>query len=182
MKNMNDAKADAVGSMAAISDAGKSSDTMSAKRSRVPLYRIRLDRTGSIVKEGARSVTCSREAAHLFREFIGDAPVEHFCMVALDSRRRAIGLNEISVGTISASLVHPRETFKTAILLNAAAIIVAHNHPSGDPTPSSEDRDATRRLTRAGELLGIPVADHIVIAEESGEGLRYYSFRDHGLM
>jgi len=161
---------------------GKSPATEAVKRARVPLYRVMLDRTGSILKEGTAAVTEPREAARLFREFIGDAPEEHFCLMVLDARKRVIGVNEVSVGTLSASLVHPREVFRAAILLNGAAVIVAHNHPSGDPAPSSEDREATRRLQRAGEILGIPVADHIVIGEGEGASLRYFSFRDGGLL
>jgi DNA repair protein RadC len=129
-------------------------------------------------KEGTAVVTQANEAAKLFRQFLGDMPEEHFVLLVLDARRRVIGINEVSVGTLSASLVHPREVFRAAILLNGAAIIVAHNHPSGDCSPSSEDRDVTRRLQRAGELLGIPVADHIVL----GEGESYFSFRERGLL
>ncbi|MDX2152090.1 MAG: JAB domain-containing protein [Bryobacteraceae bacterium] len=156
--------------------------TEAVRRSRVPLYRVVLERSGSIVKEGAASATEPREAARLFREFIGDAPEEHFCLMVLDSRKRVIGINEVSVGTLSASLVHPREVFRAAILLNGAAIIVAHNHPSGDPYPSQEDKEVTHRLRRAGELLGIPLADHIVLGEASVDGLRSFSFRQHGLL
>ena len=122
---------------------------VSVKRSRVPLYRVVLDRTGSIVKDGKALVTEGSEAAKLFRQFLGDVPEEHFVLMVLDSRRHVIGMSEVSVGTLSASLVHPREVFRTAILLNGAAIIVCHNHPSGDWLPSAEDREATRRLQRA---------------------------------
>ncbi|MDE2492231.1 MAG: JAB domain-containing protein [Elusimicrobia bacterium] len=131
-----------------------------------------------MAKEGTAFVTCGNEAAKLFKQFLGEVPEEHFLLMVLDSRRRVIGVSEVSVGTLSASLVHPREVFRAAILLNGAAAIVAHNHPSGDPTPSAEDRDATRRLVRAGELLGIPVADHVVL----GEGANFFSFREHGLL
>ena len=162
--------------------ANESTAALMVKRSRVPLYRVVLDRTGSLVKEGTAVVTLAREAARLFREFIGDAPQEHFVLMVLDSRRRVIGINEVSIGTLSASLVHPREVFRAAILLNGAAVIVSHNHPSGDPSPSAEDREATRRLPRAGELLGIPVADHIVIGEGEGDSVRFFSFRESGLL
>ena len=158
--------------------ANESTAALMVKRSRVPLYRVVLDRTGSLVKEGSAVVTQGSEAAKLFKQFLGDPPQEHFVLMVLDSRRRVIGINEVSVGTLSASLVHPREVFRAAILLNGAAVIVSHNHPSGDPSPSAEDREATRRLQRAGELLGIPVADHIVI----GEGETFFSFREHGLL
>jgi DNA repair protein RadC len=155
---------------------------LKVKRSRVPLYRVVLDRTGSIVSEGTAVVTQAREAARLFREFLGDVPEEHFLLMVLDARRRVIGITEVSVGTLSASLVHPREVYRAAILLNAAAIIIGHNHPSGDPTPSAEDRDVTRRIQRSGEILGIPVADHVVLGEGEGAELRFFSFREHGLL
>jgi DNA repair protein RadC len=86
-------------------------------------------------------------------------------------------LEVISIGTLSASLCHPREIFAPAIVASAAAIIAIHNHPSGDPTPSAEDRDVTRRLQRAGEILGIPLADHVVVSESG-----FFSFREHGLL
>lgn len=152
------------------------------QRSRVPLYRVVLDRTGSIVKEGKALVTEASEAAKLFRQFLGDVPEEHFVLMVLDSRRRVIGINEVSVGTLSASLVHPREVFRAAILLNGAAAIVCHNHPSGDYLPSPEDREVTRRLQRAGELLGIPLADHIVLGEPTGNAQDFFSFRERGLL
>jgi DNA repair protein RadC len=162
--------------------ANEATAALKVKRSRVPLYRIVLDRTGSIAKEGTAVVACGIEAAKLFREFLGDVPEEHFLLMVLDSRRRVIGMSEVSVGTLSASLVHPREVFRAAILLNGAAVLVCHNHPSGDSSPSSEDRDVTRRLQRAGELLGIPVADHIVLGEDREDGRGFFSFREHGIL
>ncbi len=178
MKNETTTNAGEDGKIATAPGAGQATDASRAKRSRVPLYRIVLDRTGSIAKEGTAVVDCAGVAAKLFREFLGDVPEEHFVLAVLDCRRRVIGVSEVSVGTLSASLVHPREVFRTAILLNGAAIIVCHNHPSGDSSPSTEDREVTKRLTRAGELIGIPVADHVVL----GEGGSYYSFRERGLM
>jgi DNA repair protein RadC len=178
MKNKTCANVGEDGKGVTAPGAEESTVALRVKRSRVPLYRIVLDRTGSIAKEGSAVVTCGVEAAKLIRQFLGDVPEEHFVLLVLDARRRVIGMSEVSVGTLSASLVHPREVFRAAILLNGAAIIVAHNHPSGDCSPSSEDRDVTRRLQRAGELLGIPVADHIVL----GEGENHFSFRERGLL
>jgi DNA repair protein RadC len=160
----------------------EASVALKVKRSRVPLYRVVLDRTGSIVSEGTAVVTQAREAARLLREFLGDVPEEHFVLMVLDTRRRVIGISEVSVGTLSASLVHPREVFRAAILLNGAGIIVSHNHPSGDPTPSYEDRDVTRRIQKAGELLGIPLMDHVILGEGEGEGRGFFSFKEHGLL
>jgi DNA repair protein RadC len=88
-----------------------------------------------------------------------------------------IAYHEVSRGTLDSTLVHPREVFKAALLSNSAAIVVCHNHPSGDPTPTTDDIDVTRRLVATGELLGIPVLDHIVVGED-----RYYSFKEGSRM
>lgn len=98
---------------------------------------------------------------------------EHFVALHLDARNGLIGVEAVSVGTLTAALVHPREVFKAALLCNSAGIIVAHNHPSGDSTPSSEDRETTKRLSRAGEIMGIPLLDHLIIASGS-----YFSFKE----
>ena len=93
---------------------------------------------------------------------------EHFIVLHLDVRNRVISQEIISIGTLTTALVHPREVFKGAILANAAAIIGLHNHPSGDPDPSAPDLELTRRLRDAGELLGMPLHDHLVIAGGGG--------------
>jgi DNA repair protein RadC len=98
---------------------------------------------------------------------------ESFHVVMLDGRHRLMLTEEVSVGTLTASLVHPREVFRQAIRSGAAAILLVHNHPSGDPSPSAEDRAVTRRLRAAGELVGIRVVDHVIVGEEG-----YYSFRE----
>jgi DNA repair protein RadC len=100
---------------------------------------------------------------------------EHFVVLLLDGRHRMMGEAQISQGTLTASLVHPREVFRLAVRSAAAALVLVHNHPSGDPTPSAEDRDVTRRLREAGELLGIRVVDHVVVAEQG-----YHSFSENG--
>ncbi|MBK8013525.1 MAG: DNA repair protein RadC [Deltaproteobacteria bacterium] len=90
-------------------------------------------------------------------------PVESFWVVHLDARGRAIGTTCVARGTLTSCLVHPREVFALALRARAASVVVVHNHPSGDPTPSAEDERLTERLTQAGEILGIPVVDHIVV-------------------
>jgi len=97
---------------------------------------------------------------------------EHFLALYLNARNQVIAMEVVSVGTLSASLVHPREIFKGAILNNAAAIIVAHNHPSGNVAPSPEDLATTTRIKRAGELMGIPLLDHIIIGSAGHTSLR----------
>ena len=102
---------------------------------------------------------------------------EMFFALLLDSKNRLLREEVVSVGTLTASLVHPREVFRPAIRESAASIIVAHNHPSGDPSPSAEDLDVTARLKSAGELMGIPVLDHVIL----GAGT-YTSLAERGRM
>ena len=100
---------------------------------------------------------------------------EHFIALYVNARNRLIQRETVSIGTLTASLVHPREVFGPACERAAAGIIVAHNHPSGDAHPSPEDRAATSRLEKAGRILGIPLLDHVIIAREG-----FYSFREQG--
>ena len=100
---------------------------------------------------------------------------ESFHVLLLDGRHRVIAEEEVSVGTLTASLVHPREVFRGAIRASAGALVLVHNHPSGDPSPSGEDRSVTRRLAEAGQLLGIEVLDHVVVARGG-----HFSFREAG--
>lgn len=102
-------------------------------------------------------------AAALLRPHLLDKRKEHFVALLLDNRHRLIKMSPIAIGTLSATLVHPRELFKEAIAASAAAIIVAHNHPSGDPQPSAHDVEMTDRLAQAGALLGIEVLDHLIV-------------------
>ena len=114
---------------------------------------------------GTRPVIETAEAAAAFlRPHLIDKPTEHFVSLLLDTRHQLIRLSPIAVGTLAATLVHPREVFREAIAASAAAILVAHNHPSGDPEPSAHDVRITKRLADAGALLGIEVLDHLIIA------------------
>jgi DNA repair protein RadC len=100
---------------------------------------------------------------------------ECFLALLLDGRHRLIGEELVTRGTLTASLVHPREVFRAALREAAAALVLVHNHPSGDPSPSREDREVTERLSRAGEILGVRVIDHVIVAERG-----YHSFREAG--
>jgi len=102
---------------------------------------------------------------------------EHFIALYLDSRNNVLAQETISVGSLNASIVHPREVFRPAILHSAAALILVHNHPSGDPQPSEEDLAITRRLREAGQLLGIELLDHVVLASGG-----YASFKERRLL
>lgn len=103
---------------------------------------------------------------------------EHFWLLALNTKNQLLKMVEVSVGSLNASIVHPRELFREAVRLSAASVVVMHNHPSGDPTPSSADVQLTRRLAKAGDVLGIELLDHVVI----GDGGEHASLRDLGLM
>jgi DNA repair protein RadC len=109
--------------------------------------------------------------------FLRDKRKEHLVALYLDARSRLLHQETVSIGTLTASLVHPREVYSPAVERGAAGVIVAHNHPSGDPSPSCEDREATRRLCAAGRILGIPLLDHILVASGGT-----FSFREHGLL
>jgi DNA repair protein RadC len=106
-----------------------------------------------------------------------DLAVEEFHVLALGSQSQVLGDLLITRGILNSSLVHPREVFRAAIAEAAAGIIVVHNHPSGDPTPSADDREVTRQLVEAGRLLDVPVYDHVVVGGE-----RYVSFAEAGLL
>jgi len=119
--------------------------------------------------------------ATLLREQNRRAEVEIFQVVLLNTRRRLIDIKQISQGTLDTILVHPREVFKFAIAANAAALVLAHNHPSGDPTPSEADIKVTRDLIRAGQLLKIEVLDHVIIGRATQERLKdFVSLRELG--
>ena len=107
-----------------------------------------------------------------------DADKEHFVLLAMNNKNRVNGFKVISTGSLTASLVHPREVWRAALHLCAAAVVLVHNHPSGDPAPSVEDQDITRRLKETGDLLGIRVLDHVVLGDQE----RFYSFSDRGLL
>lgn len=112
-----------------------------------------------------RRYTSPEQIANLFSFLISESK-EYFFTLHLDGKNKIHCLDCVSVGSLNQSIVHPREVFKTALLSSAAAIILVHNHPSGDPSPSSEDISITRRLKEAGELLGIRVLDHIIVGSE----------------
>ncbi len=135
-----------------------------------------------MVREGhfpytTRQIRGSADAAKIFRSYLAGADREYLVVLLLDGRHRVNGLNVAAMGSLTHTPVHPREVFKPAVLANARAVIIGHNHPSGDPSPSREDRKLTQRLVRAGELLGITLLDHIIVGEAG-----YTSFADRGFI
>lgn len=123
------------------------------------------------------SITSPEEIVSLIKDEIKDYKKEHFILISFNTRNIVIGVDKISIGTLTASLVHPREVFKDAIRRHAASIIVAHNHPSEDPEPSEEDIKITKRLSEAGRIMGIELLDHLIITGNS-----FYSFKEKGMI
>lgn len=146
----------------------------------IPGYRVSLVREAEAINAlGSNRWTQPADAAQGLRAYLGDdLDREHFVIALLTCRHTLIGINTVSVGCLTSSLVHPREVFKPAILASAAAIVLCHNHPSGDPEPSADDIALTRRLVSAGTLLGIEVLDHVVL----GAAGRFVSLKTRGIV
>ncbi len=122
-------------------------------------------------------VSSPQDVVKVIEKRIADEDREVFLVLCLNTKNKVVAIHRAHVGSINASIVHPREVFKSAILNNAASIIVAHNHPSGQSVPSPEDFEVTKRLVKAGEIIGIEVLDHIVIGRNE-----YTSLKSQGRM
>jgi len=144
---------------------------------RVNIVSIKLVRENSILYE-PRRISSPIDAVNLCRRFLEDLDKEECIVITLDTRHQPTSVSTFSRGSLNASIVHPREVFKTAILSNSNGIIVAHNHPSGYPKPSSEDIAVTKRLIEAGEIVGIKVLDHIIIGSEG----KYTSLKEENII
>lgn len=135
--------------------------------------------------EGAIAVFDSAESvARHFRTLVAGAEVECFWVLCLDRKNRLLQRVEVTKGTATSCLAHPREVFREAIKLNAAALIAVHNHPSGDPAPSRADIQVTRQLRESAKVIGIELLDHIIIGQRSRDpnGIGFYSFNEAGLI
>jgi DNA repair protein RadC len=133
-------------------------------------------RIGQVRNPGRPVISSPADVDRLLRGRIANLDRENFVVVLLNTKNEVIETSAVSVGTLSASLVHPREVFKPAVRASAASVILAHNHPSGKVEPSKEDREVTRRLGEAAEILGIEVLDHVIV----GDG--YFSLKEHGML
>jgi DNA repair protein RadC len=138
---------------------------------------VELGRRISASNDARPLVRSPRDVSALVMEEMRFLDREQFRTVLLDAKNHVLGIRTVSVGSLSSSIVHPREIFKEAIARSSAAIVLVHNHPSGDPTPSREDVEVTRRLVEAGRLLGIEVLDHVVVGDK-----RYVSFKEKGIL
>ncbi|WP_440697292.1 RadC family protein [Bacillus subtilis] len=138
---------------------------------RVNIVSVKLVKESSLLYKH-RTVRSPEDGYKLLKLFLEDKDREYFIVVSLDTKNQAVSINVCHIGSLNASTVHPREVMKTAILSNAASIIVGHNHPSGKPEPSGEDIDVTKRLVEAGKIIGIDVIDHIIVGDETYTSLK----------
>jgi DNA repair protein RadC len=143
----------------------------------ISVFRVSLIKDQAIPYAKASLILSPLDVYELIKEYLQGTDREHFVALFLDSQSKVIGINTVSIGTLTESLVHAREVFKGAILANAAGIICAHNHPSGEAMASPADISVTRKLVDAGRILGIPIEDHVIVGDEA-----CYSLKEHGLL
>jgi DNA repair protein RadC len=131
---------------------------------KIPVYRVSMIKESAISVE-QKTIHSPRDVFEAVHEYLADVDREHFLTLLLNTKNGIVGVNTTSIGTLNSSLVHPREVFKPAIIANSAAIILVHCHPSGNPDPSNEDLEITRRLVEAGKIIGIEVLDHVIVGD-----------------
>lgn len=143
----------------------------------INVYTLKMVKESGAKYNVEKAVTSPAMAANIAREVLElhEQPNEVFAIICLNTKNYISGVHVISQGSLNASIVHPREVYKAAALNNASGIILLHNHPSGDPTPSNEDLETTKRLINAGEIMGIKVLDHVIIGDS-----RYCSLKEMG--
>ena len=143
---------------------------------RVGIVSLKLVKEHSVLYE-TRTIRSPYDAYKLIKNFLIDSDREKFVVACLDTKNQPVNISVVSIGSVNSAIVHPREVFHEAIKNSSASIIIAHNHPSGDPTPSKEDINITKRLKECGELLGIKVLDHIIIGKNA-----YVSLKEKGIL
>ena len=144
---------------------------------RIHILSLKLVREGSILYQ-TRRISSPKDAVGIGQQFLEDADREQVIVCCLDTKNQPLSISVVSMGILNSSLIHPREIFKTAILTNAASLILYHNHPSGETEPSKEDINITKRIKEAGVLMGIELIDHIIIGPEG----RFLSLKEEGLL
>ncbi|MET3297399.1 UNVERIFIED_ORG: DNA repair protein RadC [Bacillus proteolyticus] len=142
----------------------------------VNIVSVKLVREASLLYKEPK-IASPDSAYELLKGVLGQADREYFVVACLDTKNQPTSINICHIGSLNSSLVHPREVYKTAVLSNAASVIVAHNHPSQNPEPSHEDIEVTKRLMKAGSVLGIELLDHLIICED-----KYVSLKEKGYM
>lgn len=134
----------------------------------IQTYSVELVKDSSKVYDVERVITSPKDVHSVIEAVLGlsKKTQEHFVVLSLNTKNKVTGVHTLHIGTVNSSIVHPRDVFQRAILNNATSIIICHNHPSGDMTPSQEDIDVTKRIESSGELLGIELLDHIIIGDD----------------
>jgi DNA repair protein RadC len=144
----------------------------------IDIIKLKTIKEDSVNYQFTKNVGCPEEIYKMAQHIgLWDNTEEEFWILCLNTKMKPCGLHMVSKGNLNSSIVHPREIFKRAILNNAASIICIHNHPSGDPSPSQDDLNITKRIDEAGTLMGVPLVDHIII----GDGV-YISFKEKMLL
>jgi len=146
-------------------------------KKRVNIISLKVVKESSVLYEG-RKMSTPMEARKLLMPFFDGMDREKFLVIYLNVKNEPNAIHTVSIGCLNSSIVHPREVYKGALMSNAASVIFAHNHPSGNPEPSQNDKNMTERLVKAGEILGITTIDHLIIG---GDG-EYFSFKEHDLI
>ncbi|MGG0175798.1 JAB domain-containing protein [Gottfriedia acidiceleris] len=143
---------------------------------RVNIVSIKLVKESSILYK-ERSVRTPEDGYKLLKLFLEEQDREHFIVVCLDTKNQPTAIHTCHIGSLNSSIVHPREVMKSAILSNAASILIGHNHPSGNTKESIEDVEVTKRLAEVGKIMGIELLDHIIVGDDS-----YTSLKEKGLI
>ncbi len=143
---------------------------------RVNIVSIKLVKENSVIYKN-RKIGSPSDAVELIRRFIESSDRELLIVCCLDTKNQPTAIHTVSIGSLNSSIVHPREVFKTAILSNSASIIIFHNHPSGDPFPSTEDISITTRLKECGKIIGIELLDHIIVGDN-----KFVSIKEKGII
>lgn len=157
-----------------LKDAQGTKDKTNSPAKRINIVSLKLVKESSLLYK-ERSVHSPEDGYQLLKMFLEDKDREHFIVASLDTKNQPVSINVCHIGSLNASIVHPREVMKAAILSNASSIIVGHNHPSGRAEPSREDKEVTKRLVEAGKIIGIEVLDHIIVGDET-----YISLKEKG--
>lgn len=138
---------------------------------RISVVTIKMEKEKNILVDN-KKVSSPKDVYELMKDYLKGADREYLVLLSLDMKNNINSINTVSIGSLNSSIVHPREIFKTAILSNAASIILIHNHPSGDTTPSKEDINITYRIKESGKILGIELLDHVILGDNSYSSLK----------
>lgn len=147
--------------------------------SRYNIYTLELVRESAKVYDVDRRVRSPEDVMDMATRVLqlNNKTQEHFVVLALNTKNQVIGVHTVHIGTVNASIVHPRDVYQRLLLNNASGYIAIHNHPSGDPTPSEEDKMVTKRLVEAGKVIGIDCLDHIIVGHD-----KHLSLKEKGYM